>query len=293
MTALADYTFEYQTTPLNDVEVLQKTDPKTGRRSVTGLVIQDEEHQSSERFWTSVFARFGIGKSVFKYFGYDEVFARIAKEESNDQIRVCIERNQETGRSMVQAASIPTKPLVGYDELVDMLTRYKGEDISYHDGVVESTHTPRAGGSAFEISGDVFNNRFMMSTPVDGYGKPSIYLSLLRLICDNGMVGMSPTFRSQLSLGKGGDDVAPAITRALDGFGNDEGYAALRQRMEASTTSWASVNEATMLYKMLVKLHSAAQLDNVDATLSRGSGLKGWAMTGPDGKPQSDRKSVV
>jgi hypothetical protein len=119
---------------------------------------------------------------------------------------------------------------------------------------VESSHVPRAGANAFQISGDAFSNRFIMSTPIDGYGLPSIYVSLLRQICSNGMVGYAKTFRSSLALGRGDDDVIYSIARALDGFGNDEGFAALRQRFEAATQSWASVHEAISLYRLIIKL---------------------------------------
>ena len=127
------------------------------------------------------------------------------------------------------------------------------QNIRYCDGVVESCHTPRTGSNSFEISGDAFSNRFVMSTPIDGYGLPNIHLSLLRQICSNGMVGYAKTFRSALALGRGDDDVKYSIIRALDGFNNDEGYAALRQRFEAAIRSWASVYEANSLYKLLVK----------------------------------------
>src|SRR5690606_38441224 len=93
------------------------------------------------------------------------------------------------------------------DTLMDTLTAYEGSDIRYCDGVVESSHVPRAGANSFEISGDAFANRFVMSTPIDGYGLPNIYLSLLRQICSNGMVGYAKTFRTTLALGRGGDDV--------------------------------------------------------------------------------------
>src|SRR5260221_348195 len=74
----------------------------------------------------------------------------------------------------------------------------------------------------------------IIDTPIDGFGRPSVYLSLLRLVCSNGAVGYSPAFRSELSVGKGDDGVAFALTRVLDGFNNEDGYAALRQRFESA-----------------------------------------------------------
>lgn len=282
------YRFDYVTTPINDLQVQTETDPKTNKRKVASVAVQGEPCQPSERFWTSLGARYGFGQQIFNFFSYDEVFARIAEKQANDRVRICVERDTENGAATLRAASLPTKPVVGYDDLIDMLTRYQGQDLAYHDGVVESTHTPRTGSNNFSIAGDMFSHRFVMATPIDGYGQPNIYLSLLRLICANGMVGFAKAFCSKLSLGKGGDDVAPAITRALDGFGNDEGYAALRQRMEAATMSWASVYETNTLYALLVKMHSGRQIIGVDdPSLKRGVGLHKWATTTPEGRAMS------
>ncbi|MEQ8787437.1 MAG: DUF932 domain-containing protein [Pirellulaceae bacterium] len=246
--------FDYTFAAVSDLAVQATTDPKSGRRTATQVLVHDEPITPTERFWTSLYARYGFNKSFFKYFDYGEVFQRISDVESRDRMRLCIERDDKKGDSRLLAVSNPTKPIVRHDDLMETLQRYEGNGIRYCDGVVESSHVPRAGANSFEIGGDAFANRFIMSTPIDGYGLPSIYLSLLREICSNGMVGYARTFRSTLALGRGDDDVIYSIIRALDGFGNDEGYAALRQRFEAAAGSWASVYEANSLYKHLVKL---------------------------------------
>jgi hypothetical protein len=244
--------FDYTYATINDLAVETTEDKKTGRKTVNAVLVNDEPIAPSERFWNSLYARYGFNKAFFKYFDHDEVFNRISERETNDRMRMCIERDED-GAGTLLACSSPTKPVVMYDELMDTLERYAGGDIKYHDGIVESTHVPRAGGNTFSISGDAFENRFVMNTPVDGYGQPNIYLSLLRQICENGMIGMAKAFRSTLALGSGSDDVNYSITRALEGFGNDEGFAALRQRFESAASSWASVAESNSLYKLLVK----------------------------------------
>ena len=124
-------------------------------------------------------------------------------------------------------------------------------ELSYADGVVTSTHTPRSGEQPFTIGGDAFQHRFVMETPIDGFSHPKIFLSFLRMVCENGMIGYGRAFRSDISLGK---DIAHCISRALAGFDNGEGYAALRQRFESAQQSWASVRECAELCKALVKL---------------------------------------
>jgi hypothetical protein len=252
-------TFTYSYVPVNDLHVEMEEDPNTGKPKVKHVLVQDEPIQASQRFWTSLFSRYGFNKSFFNYFDHAEVFDRISMVEANDRMRICIERGQDaTGKPVnrLMAVSNPLKPLVVYDELMDTLRRYGGDSVNYNNGIVESTHLPSTGGNRFDILGDIHENRFVMQTPIDGYGAPNIYLALLRQICSNGVVGLAKAFRCQLGIGKGADDVTPTLIRALDGFNNDDGYAALRQRLTSAGSSWLSVYESQQLYKLLIKLHS-------------------------------------
>jgi len=251
--AATDKRFDYAFTTVNALGVETEQDKRSGQPKVKAVLVHGEPLEPTERFWTSLYARYGFNGSMFKYFRHNEVLDRIAQVE-NDQLRVCIERDPETGHNRLLAVSNPTKPLVAYDDLMNTLGQYEGRDIIYADGVVESTHVPRTGANTFSICGDEFSNRFVISVPIDGYGLPNIYLSLLRHICSNGAVGYAKAFRSSLALGRGSDDVNYSVVRALDGFGNDEGFAALRQRFEAAGKSWASVYESQSLYKHLLKL---------------------------------------
>jgi hypothetical protein len=265
VTAIADrpVSFDYAFMPISDMAVKTIEDPKTGKKVVESVLVRDEELQPTERFWTSLYSRYGFNSAFFKYFDHAEVFNRISVVENNDRMRVCIERDHD-GRGTLLGVSNPTKPIVVYDELMDMLGKYGGEDIKYHNGVVESSHIPRSNTNLFKIGGDDFVNRFLLATAIDGYGAPNIYLSLMRTICSNGFIGFTKAFRSSISLGKGSDDVAPSLTRALDGFGNDEGYAALRQRVETATVSWASVFEAQSLYTAVLRAQCRLTNKNIN-----------------------------
>jgi len=254
--ATNDMKFEHKYIPVNALRVKTKVNERNGRVEVDRVMVNDEPMEASDRFWTSLFARFGFNGSFFKYFTHAETFERISERERG-MVRLCVERNDDTPRLL--AVSNPAKPVVGYDDLMGILTGYRGESINYVNGIVESTHAPRVGG-AFSVLGDMHENRFVMQTPIDGYGQPNLYLSMLRQVCENGMIGLARAFRSSLALGKGDDNVGPSIIRALDGFNNEDGYAALRQRLEAAGTSWLSVFEAQQLYKQLVRLHHGGNL---------------------------------
>ena len=155
-----------------------------------------------------------------------------------------------------------------------------GENVQFLDGLVNSTHTPRIGGDHWAVGPDKLVNRFCLEVPVDGYGKPSVYLACIRLVCENGAVARTPAFRTELNIGKGDDVVRAAVVRALDSFNSDEGYTALRDRFTVGAKSWASVREGNSLYKILVKLHSQDMIV--------GNGRTG---RGPDSEEEVIKKS--
>ena len=295
--ALAKLDFDYEFLPINDLTI-ETTYDKNGRPYCSSVIANDEPLLPSQRFWTSLFARYGFNKSIFTYFTHAEVFQRVSEggfdgqAKASDRMRLCIERRQTDGGviSTLMGVSSPANPVVVYEDLVDQLDQYNGQSVDYANGEIYSTHSPRVGAANFDVAGDTFSNRFVMATPIDGYGKPNFYLSLLRLVCDNGLVGFAKAFKSQLNLGKAADDVVPTITRALDGFGNDEGFAAIRQRLEMATTSWASVHECQALYKLIIKLHGGTGLPEQDTMLTRGNLLNGYMM---DQKAASTEKGDV
>lgn len=227
-----------------------------GRKTVSAIDIDGRKLTPTPRFWTSLGARFGISQNVFKYFDHCEVFQRIS-ERSVDTVRYAIENDGDGDGGDLLAVSAPESQIVTYDQIMELAGANGGDNITYSGGVVKSQHDPR-GGAGFDIAGDRFRNKFALDTPIDGYGGPSIYLMLLRLVCSNGAIAMAPAFRQQVSLGgrtrgiSTEGTVTYSITRALDQFNNEEGYAALRDRFTNATQSWASVFEAQALYKLLV-----------------------------------------
>jgi hypothetical protein len=147
--------------------------------------------------------------------------------------------------------------VIQHHEVLDLINRHEGGNIVYNEGTITSTHVPRSGHRAFSIHGDAFQQRFVMDTPIDGYSRPKIYLSMLRMVCSNGAIGYSPAFRSEISAGK---DLSHCITRALESYDNEDGYCALRQRFESAQRSWASIQECHRLYKVLARMHGKQEL---------------------------------
>jgi hypothetical protein len=251
--AAGELGFEYQYLPIKDLVVETEENQKTGKQEVKCIRINDEALIPSQRFWTSLFSRYQFNKAFFKYFDHVEVFERIADKEANDRMRLCVERDLGTGQGTLLGVSNPARPIVVCDELMSLLSEYKGANVAYHEGIVESLHEPTRS-SNMEICGDHHSTRFVMSTPIDGYGSPNFYLALNRHLCNNSVVGQTKTFKAGLQLGKGEDDIRPTLVRALDGFNNEEGFEALRVRLASSGKSWASVYETKQFYDLLVSL---------------------------------------
>ena len=262
---------ENQIISIKDIRVIKPEKGQDQKASSIPVEINGEVIQTQQRFWTSLFSRYGFNSQFFKYFNHDEVFDRIHSTEKNDKIRICIERGEDkTGRML--AVSNPTKPIADLDTVRDLLERYEGERLTYHNGEISALHSPRIGGSSM-IGGDLFHNKFSVHVPIDGYGQTNLYLAMLRQICSNGAVAISRAFRSTLQLGKSDDSVIPTLVRALDSYNNDEGFHALRARIESSTSSWASVFEAAGLYRELIRMHLSDELSTDAPTSPMISGL--------------------
>jgi len=232
-----------------------------GGTMVRGVVVDGESIRPTDRFWTSLYSRFGLNKAFFKFFDHTEVFQRVADVDPTGMIRICVERDTATGDARLLAATGLNKPVVVYDDLLELLENFNvQEGISYDNGIVTSTHAPRVGSNPFSLAGDKFSNKFVLHCPVDGFGSPNVYLSLLRWICGNGMVGYANSFKTALSLGAGGDNIRYTLARTLDSFNNDEGYAVLRDRFETAANSHASLREQQQLYKVLLNLQNDTKL---------------------------------
>ncbi len=262
--------FDYGVSRVKDIEVCTGTD-RSGKSFVREVLLDGEPVRPSKRFWNSLHLRFGFTSNIFRYFSHAEVFGRISESCPDDRVRWCLERGAD-GAGTLLAVTNPSAALIRHDDLLDLLGRYGVTEVKYTNGVVSSQHAPRLSGT-FEVAGDGFQNKFVLDTPIDGFGRPSVYLSLLRLICSNGAVGYSPAFRSELSVGKGEGGVAFALTRVLDGFNNEDGYAALRQRFESATKSWASVNEVNRLYRLLARVHNGGEVHGDGASACDGTPL--------------------
>lgn len=267
-------TFTYGTVRISDIKVETRPHPtKAGRKEVDHLLINDEPIKPTDRFWTSIatrFSAFGVNSQLFNLYDHDEVFNRLTERATSDLLRFTIERTPNRDPRILAVIS-PEKPTITYEALMNVLSAYTSDQVRYHEGIVTSVHSPTVGSSAYKVPCPYdrgptheFRNRYMMEVAIDGYGKPVVYPGLERV--DDGATLITKgtkTFKQELNVGKGADVVHHALTRALESYNTDEGFAALRNRMQYGRRSWASVYESQAAYKLLVKMISTGRITGV------------------------------
>jgi len=287
----------YSTAPLRSIKI-----EEVGEKGIVkALSIEDRKFLPTGRFWTSLcstYSTHGLSTKVFKLFSHKEVLQRLTDVLGGDdkaRIRYTFE-DKGSAPGNILAVTLPSKPVISYESIAETLGRHNALTIDYNNGVMRSTHTPNHMEN-FKIAGDGFAHQYVLETPIDGFGSPLIYLSLLRQVCSNGMIGYSRAFRSEISMGRGDNQNANVIfslERALDSFSNEEGYSALRQRFESATQSWASIAECNRVYKVLSAMAQKGmflQKSTEGAKLVERFAVRREAVIGIGGTPDSSEKS--
>lgn len=230
-------------------------------RKIDTINFANNDYKVGDRFTVSLCSKFGIGPSIFSIFDPGEVFERLQFAHPRTRVRIV------TDKDKCLAATTPSKSYVHFDTLLSILSRSKRinniVNCYYNDGMVTTIH--RMNEAPWEISGEMFLQAFTMETPVDGYGLPAIYLSLIRESNGTMLTAESKTFKSEIQLGREGDRAEIPLTRVLDTFNNEEGFQALRQRLESARVSLASLHETNSLFKILTRVVSTK--NNVDTDI--------------------------
>jgi hypothetical protein len=253
---------DYETVPLNNIHVTREEGTSNRASRIVSMDVEgiQQEIRCTDRFINSFLGLFGLSKSIFSLFDHSEVVERILQKGKGDRVRMALQQNTD-GSATALAVSKPSKSYVDSFDLFEMLNKMGVDefDINYSNGVVSSTHIPSVlGDSIVEVLGDEMVRRFVSSIPIDGYGKPSAYLSMIRLVCSNGLIGVAPSFKSELNIGneqsiRNGmvvNDVIPVIRNFIESFNNEEGFHILTKRLETAAATPASLNEFSKLYKI-------------------------------------------
>lgn len=231
-------------------------------RAPSRITIDGKSVIAGRRFWKSFFHAAQVDDGVFRLFGAEEVFARLAERDAKRSLRFTIEHHPGGTSRAVGVAKRSSASLEPHSALA-LLRGHGAERIEYHEGVLTSQHVPADGPGKFRVGPDDFENRFRLELPLDGYGEPRLYVALLRLICQNGAVGVQRAFRSSVRLG---DDPWHSLDRAIGSYANADGFAAMRRRFESAQRSWASLEEVGSLERVL---HAISWGGSADAAARR------------------------
>jgi len=205
------------------------------------------------RFWNSLCSMYSMSRSTFDLFTHEEVFNRLS-DVKQDSIRLTAEYHQNGEHNGIHGTVLsmtkPTKPLLPVHDVAKIINKYKGDSVTYKEGVVTASFecpfpTP------YTIANEAYRPKFMLKMPIDAFGLPITYLQMLRLVCSNGMVGMAAAFREQFHLGKDDESVAYMLNKAMSTFSAEEEFHGISKRMDAAALSWSSLQETSIAYRAL------------------------------------------
>jgi hypothetical protein len=238
---------------LGSFDTMQVTDTDD-KGKATAVEIRGEQFVPTRRFWnsmTSNYGSLGLSEKLFNLFSHEEVFDRLSAR-CNEGFGYTTYEHE--GQNFLLGARKPSKAYADHDGVMKMLQDVDAKDVEFneHNGTLTAWHNPNHIGK-FEIGGDEMIPKFVSEIPIDGFGKPSMFLSMIRTVCTNGLIGYGKAFRSEVNLGRGdaGVEVIHSIRRTINSYNNEEGFEALQNRLEEATNSWASVREVAQLRKLL------------------------------------------
>lgn len=254
--------FRYETKRISDLSLVKTKDGEfievDGRRFV-----------KTARFMDSLCSRFGFGPSIFNYFDHKEVFDRISAKKKekklDDRVRLCMmmtppqelkamyAKQKREGKSgytpELLGVSNPDKVMVDGGRLMEVYNEHTPNLIGYANGAMTTVHEPRRP-VEFDIGGDAYRTAIYLEMPVDGYGKPTLYLGMMRLTTKSILVAYGKSFETGIILGKG-DAAIYTVKRVLGSYSNEDGFIAVKDRLKSAQGSWASVWECFQLAKLI------------------------------------------
>lgn len=210
------------------------------------LIVNNTRYRIQEkgRFFHSLNKKLGINQSFFKLFDPVEVFERVVKKTKDVSLRIGLENNTH-----VLAVSYEDNKILTFEEAKDFLIRKNASRIAYSNGIIEGTFENEENNPVFHIGSDEFKHNKVLRIPIDGFGQTNFFVSLYRLVCENGMGGYANAFATPVNL----DHKNPLSTlnRATDNFKNSEGYKLLEDKMRDSQSAVLSIKEALFVRRML------------------------------------------
>lgn len=240
-------TIEYRSFNLADVGLVFNEDKlRQGGVSVVGVKIDGETLTYSERFGISFATLLKQSPSIFALFGVDEVVARaLLRRVVKGEACVAIDRTVP-GEPVALAVAPLEKNFFTLQHLRRFLDTvgtygkarpYAGGGTFALDFNLSILHRP------FDVQGVKMTPFLNMQLAIDGWGRPAAWLGLEVGGSRRMLQAKADAFRTYANIGEDAGKFVPSLTRFTRSFSNEEGFEALRARLEASHLASASLGE--------------------------------------------------
>jgi hypothetical protein len=246
---------KYGITRLSDIEILTESVPmNNGKIKVVpaNVVIDNEQYGFSNRFGTSLCSQYGLSPSIFQLFSYDEVFERLLATDTTKghNVRYAVDSDGK-----LLGLSSVNKNVIDSDTVKSVIGMKKPWNIRYGNGVVELIFNANINDKVY--GGEDFGFTYSISIPIDGYGNASSNVGWLRFICSNGAIAISTVLRNIISVPNAkknniiGANMSTHLLRYVENFNDSDGFEVLKQRLESSVTTPASIDEIRKAVKVI------------------------------------------
>ena len=214
---------------------------KIRERAIKSAVvnIDDQEYKTSRRFWKTFNTQFKVSEKVYNLFTPEEVIQRISRNVGPEDFRFTIQGDTLMGMGHVD------KNYLRFDQTLEFLYENGFDGVHLGQGFLEGSTTDE---KTFQIGPDEFKMRDVLRLPIDGLSSATKYASLLRLICLNGLTGISQAFAQPINVAH--DSAFKSLKKAMDNStGGGETHELLIGKVDLMQTSALSLYEARLLSK--------------------------------------------
>ena len=204
---------------------------------------------TGDRFWNSLNSHIGTSKDSFTHVDPQPVIEKIIEKRGDIPLHLAVERSDIVGITDTALACVsPKRAIITTDEAQNFITELGGL-ATYNHGVIRATLAPRRFNMPIGIGSESFEPRVGVELPIDGWETPEFAVGLMRLLCENGMVGWDTAFSTPVHIGS--ESPMEAINRAFNAFSNEKGFDTLTHKVEELQDSFASLDEVSRLITLI------------------------------------------
>jgi len=207
------------------------------------LEYDGEVFQPTRRFIDSFARKMKFSANIFRLFSAEEVFERLRDRMPHLSLKATFDLQENTVLGVLDKGKKVLPPEHAFKILLqdDRLTK-----MEYRDGVWQAQFELD---EHFEIANDSpYTPMFWLDYPVDGLSNAAITLGVMRVVCSNGAKAMSRGFRTEIEVN---DSYGLHLSKLLASYRNEDGFSALRFRLEAAQLTKASVAELQQVGALL------------------------------------------